>query len=45
MKRSLFLLPGMRDLPDGAEVQTPVALRGTCFVMRQVLFYADVQRV
>ena len=31
-----------KGVPDGAEVQTPVALRGTCFVMRQVLFYAEV---
>ena len=31
-----------KGVPDGAEVQSPVALRGTCFVMRQVLFYADV---
>ena len=27
-----------KGVPDGEEVQVPVALRGTCFVMRQVLF-------
>ena len=31
-----------KGVPNGAEAQTPVALRGTCFVMRQVLFYAEV---
>ena len=39
-KEQAFPVSPARDkgVPDGAEVQSPVALRGTCFVMRQVLF-------
>ena len=46
-RNEAFPVSPARDegVPNGAEVQTPVGLRGTCFVMRQVLFYADVQRV
>ena len=39
-RNEAFTVSPARDkgVPDGAEAQTPVALRGTCFVMRQVLF-------
>ena len=33
-----------KGVPDGEEVQVPVALRGTCFVMKQVLFLYRYQR-